>query len=227
MTTLRFNKPFQVLTQFTDADERQTLADYISMPGIYAAGRLDRDSEGLLLLTDDGQLQNRISHPDHKLKKTYWVQVDGEITDAAIQMLCDGVELKDGMTLPAQASRMDEPTTLWPRTPPIRVRAEIPTSWISLQISEGRNRQVRRMTAAIGFPTLRLIRYAIGPISLDSLPTGEYAEVDEKMLWSLFPKLPARSGSNAGKSNYTKAGLKKTPPKKKPANRKTNNKYRS
>jgi len=198
MTTLRFNKPFQVLSQFTDAGERETLADYIRLPGIYAAGRLDRDSEGLLLLTDDGPLQNRISHPDHKLKKTYWVQVDGEISDEALQKLRDGVKLKDGMTLPAQAIRMDEPANLWPRNPPIRVRAEIPTAWISLEISEGRNRQVRRMTAAVGFPTLRLIRYAIGPINLDSLPTGEYAEVDESLLWSLFPKPSAKADHRQG-----------------------------
>ncbi|MDQ6997690.1 MAG: pseudouridine synthase [Mariprofundus sp.] len=206
MTTLRFNKPFQVLCQFTDANERQTLADYIRLPGIYAAGRLDRDSEGLLLLTNDGPLQNRISHPDHKLKKTYWVQVDGQISDDAIQALRDGVKLKDGITLPAQAVRMDEPANLWPRNPPIRVRAEIPTTWISLQISEGRNRQVRRMTAAVGYPTLRLIRYAIGPINLDNLSTGEYDDVDEALLWSLFPK----PSTNADRKNH-RQDRKKTP----------------
>ena len=188
MTTLRFNKPFQVLTQFTDEAGRETLADYISIAGIYPAGRLDRDSEGLLLLTDDGQLQNRISHPDHKLKKIYWVQVDGEISSVAIQQLRDGVKLKDGMTLPAHVEIIDQPAMLWPRHPPIRVRAEIPTSWLQLEISEGRNRQVRRMTAAVGFPTLRLIRYAIGPITLGTLQPGEYAEVDEQPLWTLFPK---------------------------------------
>ncbi len=221
MTTLRFNKPFQVLTQFTDEGERETLADYINMPGIYAAGRLDRDSEGLLLLTNDGQLQNRISHPDHKLKKIYWVQVDGEITTEAIQQLCDGVKLKDGLTLPAHAEKMTEPPSLWLRNPPIRVRADIPTSWITLEISEGRNRQVRRMTAAVGFPTLRLIRYAIGPITLDKLASGEYAEVDEQMLWSLFPKLPARQNrphsklrSGSHKSNHAKAEHKKLSPNK-------------
>ncbi len=207
MTTLRFNKPFQVLTQFTDEGKRETLADYIKIPGIYAAGRLDRDSEGLLLLTDDGLLQNRISHPVHKLKKTYWAQLDGEITDDAIQMLCDGVALKDGMTLPAHAEKMTEPASLWPRKPPIRVRAAIPTSWISLEISEGRNRQVRRMTAAVGFPTLRLIRYAIGPITLDDLSSGAYAEVNEKLLWSLFPKLPAGQNSRSGPA-HTKTGKK-------------------
>jgi len=189
MTTLRFNKPFQVLTQFSDGADRQTLADFIPVPDVYAAGRLDRDSEGLLLLTSDGQLQNRISHPDHKLIKTYWVQVDGQITGEALQKLQGGVKLKDGMTLPAQAEEMAVPASLWPRNPPIRVRAEIPTSWLEDKISEGRNRQVRRMTAAVGFPTLRLIRYAIGPITLDGLQPGVYQEVDEQPLWDLFPKL--------------------------------------
>jgi len=189
MTTLRFNKPFGVLTQFTDHEKRQTLADFIHIPDIYPAGRLDRDSEGLLLLTDDGALQNRISHPDHKLEKVYWVQVDGNVTNHAIDQLCTGVILKDGKTKPAKAKIIKEPALLWPRTPPIRVRAEIPTSWIELKISEGRNRQVRRMTAAVGFPTLRLIRYAIGPINLDNLKQGASDALDESMLWSLFPKL--------------------------------------
>lgn len=192
MTTLRFNKPFQVLTQFTDdrseTGDRQTLADFIPVADVYAAGRLDRDSEGLLLLTSDGHLQNRISHPDHKLKKTYWVQVDGDVTKAAIAELRQGVELKDGMTAPASAKKITEPASLWPRNPPVRFRAEIPTSWIELEISEGKNRQVRRMTAAVGFPTLRLIRYAIGPITLDGLKPGEYAETDGQQLWNLFPK---------------------------------------
>ncbi|PJA33711.1 MAG: pseudouridine synthase [Zetaproteobacteria bacterium CG_4_9_14_3_um_filter_53_7] len=195
MTTLRFNKPFQVLTQFTGESGHRTLADFINIPDIYAAGRLDSDSEGLLLLTDDGLLQNRISHPDHKLKKVYWVQVDGDITDEAIRKLCDGVALKDGMTLPARVEKMAPPASLWPRNPPIRVRAEIPASWISLEISEGRNRQVRRMTASVGFPTLRLIRYAIGPVTLDGLQPGEYDAVDEQSLWALFPnKRTSRPG---------------------------------
>ncbi len=207
MTTLRFNKPFQVLTQFTDETGRETLADFISIAGIYPAGRLDRDSEGLLLLTDDGQLQNRISHPDHKLKKVYWVQVDGEISSEAVQQLRDGVKLKDGLTLPAQVEIIGQPAMLWPRNPPIRVRAEIPTSWLQLEISEGRNRQVRRMTAAVGFPTLRLIRYAIGPITIDTLQPGEYAEVAEKPLWTLFPKQKNSSPNRANKkarTNYKK-----------------------
>ncbi|MDQ6968340.1 MAG: pseudouridine synthase, partial [Mariprofundaceae bacterium] len=188
MTTFRFNKPFEVLTQFTDHENRQTLADFIRVPDIYPAGRLDRDSEGLLLLTDDGALQNRISHPEHKLNKIYWVQVDGEITSDAIAQLCTGVELKDGKTKPAKAKVISEPEMLWPRNPPIRVREAIPISWLQLEISEGRNRQVRRMTAAVGFPTLRLIRYAIGPITLDGLKLGEYDTVDETKLWLLFPQ---------------------------------------
>jgi len=188
MTTLRFNKPFEVLTQFTDADKRQTLADFIDMPDIYPAGRLDRDSEGLLLLTDDGQLQHRISHPDHKLKKIYWAQVDGEISPDAIKQLCAGVELKDGKTKPAQAKVIPEPDILWQRQPPIRVRAAIPTSWVQLEICEGKNRQVRRMTAAVGFPTLRLIRCAIGSITLDGLNIGEYDTLDEDKIWTMFPK---------------------------------------
>jgi len=203
MTTLRFNKPFDVLPQFTDHENRQTLADFIRVPDIYPAGRLDKDSEGLLLLTDDGQLQNRISHPNHKLEKTYWVQVDGEMTPQAIEQLCMGIELKDGKTKPAKARIMDEPEMLWERNPPIRVRANIPTSWVELKISEGKNRQVRRMTAAVGFPTLRLIRYAIGPITLDGLKLGEYNTLDEEKLWALFLKK-----KNTNKSQQT-AGYSK------------------
>ena len=188
MTTLRFNKPYQVLTQFTDADGRETLADYIKIPNVYAAGRLDRDSEGLLLLTDDGILQNRIAHPKHKLSKTYWAQVDGEITDAALQQLREGVILKDGKTKPATAKKIHHPNALWERNPAVRYRKEIPTSWIELSISEGKNRQVRRMTAAVGFPTLRLIRYAIGPITLDGLDVGGHQIVDDQQFISLFPQ---------------------------------------
>ncbi|MDQ6952332.1 MAG: pseudouridine synthase [Mariprofundaceae bacterium] len=180
MTTLRFNKPFQVLTQFTDNAKRQTLADFIQIPNVYAAGRLDRDSEGLLLLTDDGTLQHRIAHPDHKLSKTYWVQVDGTIHEQGIRSLQGGVMLKDGITKPAQARIIEEPCPLWQRTPPIRTRLNIPTSWLELTIREGRNRQVRRMTAAVGFPTLRLIRYAIGDITLDGLDVGQYETLSQK-----------------------------------------------
>jgi len=187
MTTLRFNKPFQVLTQFTDHEQRQTLADFIQIPNVYAAGRLDRDSEGLLLLTDDGKLQHHIAHPDHKLAKTYWVQVDGEINEHALAALKEGVVLKDGKTKPAQARIMDEPQKLWARNPPVRVRQSIPTSWLELKIREGKNRQVRRMTAAVGFPTLRLIRYAIGNITLDGLASGESAELDASQVLAMFP----------------------------------------
>jgi 23S rRNA pseudouridine2457 synthase len=179
---IAFNKPFQVMSQFSPEGDKLTLKDYINIPRVYPAGRLDYDSEGLLLLTDDGRLQARISDPQHKLPKTYWVQVEGEITPEAIQALCKGVLLKDGMTKPAQAIAMAEPVHLWPRNPPVRYRAAIPTSWLSLTIREGRNRQVRRMTAAVGFPTLRLIRYAIGKVSLSGLSVGEFKQISEVAL---------------------------------------------
>ena len=172
-----FNKPYNVLSQFTDELDRATLADYISIPKVYAAGRLDANSEGLLLLTDDGALQNRIAHPKFKLEKTYWVQVDGAIDEAAIQALKQGVELKDGMTKPAKVQIIEEPE-LWPRNPPIRYRANIPTSWIEVKISEGRNRQVRRMTAKVGFPTLRLVRAAIGEWQIGKMLPGDFEIID-------------------------------------------------
>lgn len=173
---LLFNKPFRVLTQFTDSEGRSTLADFIEVPGVYAAGRLDFDSEGLLILTDNGQLQQQLANPAFKLPKTYCVQVDGEVTDAALDQLRKGVMLKDGMTRPARAQRIEPPDWLWPRQPPVRFRKEQPTSWIELVITEGRNRQVRRMTAEVGFPTLRLIRRAIGNWNLTHLAPGQWRE---------------------------------------------------
>lgn len=174
---IAFNKPFQVMSQFSPEGDKATLKNYIAVPQVYPAGRLDYDSEGLLLLTDDGKLQARISDPQHKLPKTYWVQVEGMISDEALAALAQGVVLKDGLTKPAQAIHMEEPTNLWERHPPVRYRAAIPTSWLSLTIREGRNRQVRRMTAAVGFPTLRLIRYAIGHITLEGLAVGQLREI--------------------------------------------------
>jgi 23S rRNA pseudouridine2457 synthase len=169
-----FNKPYGVLSQFTPEGRWRGLKDFIDVPGVYVAGRLDADSEGLLLLTDDGKLQARISDPRHKMEKTYWVQVEGEPDYTALEALRRGVQLNDGPTLPARARRMAEPVSLWDRDPPVRVRQTIPTSWVELVIREGRNRQVRRMTAAVGYPTLRLIRGAIGPYTLEALSPGAY-----------------------------------------------------
>tara|TARA_R110002072_G_scaffold38778_3_gene112010 strand:- start:3817 stop:4542 length:726 start_codon:yes stop_codon:yes gene_type:complete len=170
------NKPFDVLCQFTDSAGRQTLKDFVDLSDVYAAGRLDRDSEGLLVLTNDGRLQARIADPRHRLAKTYWVQVEGAVTPAALAALRQGVALKDGQSQPAEARRLDPPPRLWPRVPPIRTRKNIPTSWLELVLREGRNRQVRRMTAAVGFPTLRLIRVAIGPWLLADLAPGQWRE---------------------------------------------------
>ena len=172
-----FNKPYGVLTQFTDANGRPTLADYITIPKVYAAGRLDADSEGLVVLTDDGALQARIADPRHKLEKTYRVQVEGLPTDAALDKLAAGIDLGDFRSRPCRARRIAEPEDLWERNPPIRYRAAIPTSWLEIVLREGKNRQVRRMTACIGFPTLRLIRWQVGDWSLERLLPGHWREI--------------------------------------------------
>jgi len=174
-----FNKPYGVLSQFTPEGRWRGLKDFITVPEVYVAGRLDADSEGLLLLTSDGVLQARISDPRFKMEKTYWVQVEGEPDEKALAALREGVQLNDGMTRPANARRIDTPPGLWEREPPVRVRKAIPTAWIELGIREGRNRQVRRMTAAVGFPTLRLVRASIGPYTLDGLAPGLWREAQE------------------------------------------------
>lgn len=175
---LLFNKPYGVLSQFTPEAGHRCLADYIQVPGVYAAGRLDADSEGLLLLTDDGRLQSRIADPRHKLPKTYWAQVEGEPDAEALQRLRQGVDLGDFVTRPCDARRIDEPDHLWPREPPIRSRKRIPTAWLEIVLREGKNRQVRRMTAKVGHPTLRLVRAAIGPYVLAGLRPGAWREAE-------------------------------------------------
>jgi 23S rRNA pseudouridine2457 synthase len=174
---LLLNKPFGVLCQFTGEAGRRTLAQLVSVPGVYPAGRLDADSEGLVVLTDDGSLQAAIADPRHRLAKAYWVQVEGEVAPAVLEALERGVRLRDGPTRPARVREIDAPPGLWPRDPPIRARRHIPTAWIEVELHEGRNRQVRRMTAAVGLPTLRLVRHRIGPWTLEGLAPGAWREI--------------------------------------------------
>lgn len=221
------NKPFQVLSQFTDADDRPTLKRFLpNQGGYYPAGRLDYDSEGVLVLTSAGSVQQRISDPKFKLEKTYWAQVDGIPSEQEIQCLRAGVTLKDGPTRPAKVRCIDEPASLWPRTPPIRVRKEIPTQWLEIIISEGRNRQVRRMTAAINHPTLRLIRASVGPFCLQQLAPGDHYLANS----SDHPELnrpidvverqvqhkPRHSGANGGKQNHNQNQNSRRQHKRKP-----------
>ncbi|UXY16602.1 pseudouridine synthase [Chitiniphilus purpureus] len=184
------NKPYGVICQFSPSPPHPTLADYVPVKDVYPAGRLDTDSEGLVLLTDSGPLQARIADPRHKLPKTYWVQVEGEPDDAALAPLCQGVDLGDFVTRPAQVRRIVEPVGLWPRNPPVRFRSAIPTSWLEIVITEGKNRQVRRMTARIGFPTLRLVRWAVGSWTLAALESGQWRGIDVP--------LPATAGAVHG-----------------------------
>lgn len=184
MSLILLNKPYRVLSQFRDADGRDTLSAYVKQKDVYAAGRLDYDSEGLLLLTDDGRLQARISQPKSSMNKTYWVQVEGCASAAQLAMLTSGVALRDGPASARSAKLIDEPTGLWERNPPIRHRVNVPDCWLEISIAEGRNRQVRRMTAAVGLPTLRLIRCSVGPWALDGLRPGEARTIDTSDAWT-------------------------------------------
>jgi 23S rRNA pseudouridine2457 synthase len=190
---IAFNKPFGVACKFSPEPGRKTLADYIDVRGVYPAGRLDTDSEGLLLLTDDGILQARIAEPKHKIAKVYWAQVEGSPSDTALEPLRKGVDLGDFMTQPARVKLIDEPQGLWARVPPIRYRAKIPTTWIELTIQEGKNRQVRRMTAKVGFPTLRLIRAAVGKVSVEGLALGTWREIEPDAPWSSMQRSAYRA----------------------------------
>lgn len=182
---IAFNKPYGVICKFRREPDRRTLADFIDVRGVYPAGRLDTDSEGLLLLTDDGALQTRIAEPRHKLEKIYWAQVEGLPDDGALARLRAGVDLDEFVTQPARASRMEEPAHLWTRDPPIRYRAKIPTAWLEIALREGKNRQVRRMTARVGLPTLRLIRAAVGAVRVEGIAPGEWREIDANSPWGL------------------------------------------
>lgn len=213
MTVILFNKPYGVMPQFTDREAgRPTLADYILTPGVYAAGRLDRDSEGLMVLTDDGAVNAAVAQPRRKLAKTYWVQVEGVPDADALARLAAGVILNDGPTAPAAARLIDEPAGLWPRNPPVRWRAAIPTAWISLTITEGRNRQVRRMTAAVGYPTLRLIRHAVGPWTFEGLGPGEWRRLDltrEEALAALAQAALGQAGGGPTARRHISANRKR------------------
>jgi 23S rRNA pseudouridine2457 synthase len=205
MRLFLLNKPYRVLTRFSRPDDRPTLADHVRVAGVWPAGRLDYDSEGLLLLTDDGRLKAGITDPRHSLEKTYWAQVEGEASEDQVERLRSGVALADGRTRPAGARRIETPAGLWARDPPIRYRARIPTAWLELRLREGRNRQVRRMTAAVGLPTLRLVRIAIGPLSLTGMEPGELREASPAELAALLVALRRPSGRSARSASPPRA----------------------
>ena len=212
MRYILLNKPYEVLTQFTDEHGRATLKDFVAVPNVYPVGRLDFDSEGLLLLTDDKQLQHRLSDPRYKVPKTYWAQVEGLPTEAALQQLREGVQIKEGFTLPAEAEALPETATaeLWARNPPIRYRASIPTNWLALTISQGMNRQVRKMCAAVGLPCLRLVRHALGDLSLAGLAPGEWRDLTDEEVAAL------RGLAGAGERHARPAGARPAAPRPAP-----------